>query len=345
MSLFKRLIGRVACWGNGDHGRLGGHPIARAIPTIVDALMHQNFVSIKCGGAHTAAVGVDGSVFTWGLNDHGQLGHYTHQEISMQEPQEVLLPEAAWDVAVGHSHTLFLTESSSVWAVGSNRYGQLGLGRTGTQEWLPRRVQDLVGTKIVSIAAGALHSLAISAEGELFTWGSGMRGCLGHGNSVFGGTQDESAPRLVRKLNGVKVQSAAGGLMNSGCVDANGAAYVWGPYLRQSLRQAATEANEPEVLLGVQNVKQLAMGGRHLVALTHGGRVATFGTSEYGILGLGSSDPPSPFQPTLIPDMFLEQVAAGWQHSAGYPAKHHGTLGGVIPCGIPDDIFAIRYGG
>jgi alpha-tubulin suppressor-like RCC1 family protein len=84
MSLFKRLIGRVACWGNGDHGRLGGHPIARAIPTIVDALMHQNFVSIKCGGAHTAAVGVDGSVFTWGLNDHGQLGHYTHQEISMQ---------------------------------------------------------------------------------------------------------------------------------------------------------------------------------------------------------------------------------------------------------------------
>lgn len=55
-------------------------------------------------------------------------------------------------------------------------------------------------------------------------------------------------------------------------------------------------------------MKQLAMGGRHLVALTHGGRVATFGTSEYGILGLGSSDPPSPFQPTLIPDMFLEQV-------------------------------------
>lgn len=128
-----------------------------------------------------------------------------------------------------------------------------------------------IGTKIVSIAAGALHSLAISAEGELFTWGSGMRGCLGaqiavlcfrmftllsmlvvfalnalvsiscchlpnivmqvrsqkmrftvgHGNSVFGGTQDESAPRLVRKLNGVKVQSAAGGLMNSGAPGAS----------------------------------------------------------------------------------------------------------------------------
>ena len=53
---------------------------------------------------------------------------------------------------------------------------------------------------------------------------------------------------------------------------------------------------------------QLALGGRHLVALTYGGRVATFGSSEYGILGLGSSDPPSPFQPTLIPDVSLEQV-------------------------------------
>lgn len=63
----------------------------------------------------------------------------------LQEPQEVFLPEAAVQVAMGHSHTLFLTESSSVWAVGSNMHGQLGLRRRGGQEWVPRRVQDLVG--------------------------------------------------------------------------------------------------------------------------------------------------------------------------------------------------------
>lgn len=81
----RRLIGKVACWGNGDYGRLG-HDCAKslAVPSLVPALINQEFLSVACGGAHTAAVAVDGSVFTWGLNDHGQLGHYTHQEFSMQ---------------------------------------------------------------------------------------------------------------------------------------------------------------------------------------------------------------------------------------------------------------------
>lgn len=314
----KRVVGKVACWGNSDYGRLGhGSSTGRSIPSILAALLDQDFISVRCGGAHTAAVANDGGVFSWGLNDAGQLGHYTHQEISMQEPQEVLLPEAATDVAVGHSHTLFLTHSSDVWAVGSNRHGQLGLGSRTGQEWLPRRVQDLVGTKIVSIAAGAQHSLAISAEGELFSWGSGLRGCLGHGSSLFRSNQNENTPRLVKRLKGLKVWSAAGGLMNSGCVDANGNVYVWGPHLREPLTQAASEALEPELMPGLRNVTQLALGGRHLLARTHGGRVATFGANDFGLLGLGSDEPPDPFQPSFIADVTMEQVAAGWQHSAG----------------------------
>lgn len=54
---------------------------------------------------------------------------------------------------------------------------------------------------------------------------------------------------------------------------------------------------------------QLALGGRHLVACTHGGRVATFGANDYGLLGLGSDEPPNPFQPSLIPDVTLEQAS------------------------------------
>ncbi len=60
---------------------------------------------------------------------------------------------------------------------------------------------------------------------------------------------------------------------------------------------------------GLQNVTQLALGGRHMVACTHGGRVATFGANDFGLLGLGSHEPPNPFQPSFIPDLRLEQAS------------------------------------
>ena len=110
------------------------------------------------------------------------------------------------------------------------------------------------GTKLMAIAAGAQHSLAVSVEGEVFTWGSGHRGCLGkmrrrrlctclawqcrsyaeltgcclpalciltgHGRSLLRGYVNERSPRLVSKLRGIAVQSAAGGLMASGAAAA-----------------------------------------------------------------------------------------------------------------------------
>jgi alpha-tubulin suppressor-like RCC1 family protein len=72
----KRLSGRVVTFGTGDHGRLGHLTLlGSAIPRIVSCLGHERFVEVQCGGAHTAAVSEDGSMYTWGYNDRGQLGH------------------------------------------------------------------------------------------------------------------------------------------------------------------------------------------------------------------------------------------------------------------------------
>lgn len=63
-----------------------------------------------------------------------------------QVPQEVLVPEPVIQVAAGHHHTLFLTQSGDVWACGRNSRGQLGLGsRAGSHVCTPQPLSALAG--------------------------------------------------------------------------------------------------------------------------------------------------------------------------------------------------------
>ena len=65
---------QIACWGNGDQGRLGlGSAGGSSVPCLVGALTDALYTGVSCGGAHTAAVAQDGSAYLWGLNDRGQL--------------------------------------------------------------------------------------------------------------------------------------------------------------------------------------------------------------------------------------------------------------------------------
>ena len=65
---------QIACWGNGDQGRLGlGSNNSSSVPRLLGALKEAVLIGVSCGGAHTAAVAEDGSAFLWGLNDSGQL--------------------------------------------------------------------------------------------------------------------------------------------------------------------------------------------------------------------------------------------------------------------------------
>lgn len=59
----------------------------------------------------------------------------------------------------------------------------------------PRVIESLRGVEVVDIAAGGAHSACITASGELFTWGKGRYGRLGHGDS-----EDQLKPKLVGEL-------------------------------------------------------------------------------------------------------------------------------------------------
>lgn len=86
-------------------------------------------------------------------------------------------------ITAAENHSLCVTKCGSVYAWGSNRFGQLGLATSGredagTARCLPRRVDDLKNVYCVDVAAGARHSVALTKQGEVYVWGDNTAGQL-----------------------------------------------------------------------------------------------------------------------------------------------------------------------
>ena len=60
-------------------------------------------------------------------------------------------------------------------------------------QWQPKKVEALAGQRVVAVPAGGEHSLALTADGTVFTWGEGGHGCLGHGEDV----SDQLLPKKI----------------------------------------------------------------------------------------------------------------------------------------------------
>ena len=128
-----------------------------------------NFM-IQAGDGFTVALRHDGTVWTWGLNDKGQLGDGTNS--SRNIPLQIGLSNVV-SIASGCSHTLALTSDGNVWAWGANIDGQLGVGSTDSN--MPVPVPGL--TDVVAMDAGLAQTAMISREP-----GFGFPFFIGHDN-------------------------------------------------------------------------------------------------------------------------------------------------------------------
>jgi len=309
----------AATWGNADFGRLGHGAITGVeAPRLVEGLKTTDASQVASGGAHTAVVAQDGTLYTFGLNDHGQLGH-SAEEPFCDEPREVLIPEAVTAVACGHYHTLALAESGRIWAFGNNCEGQLGLGKQpGDAVPHPSLVRALDGAPIVEVCAGAEHSLARNSAGEVFSWGSAANGRLGHGTESFflSWHQTNKTPRLIRALRGTPITALAAGHTCSGLVDDAGNVYTmgYGRFWQLGLGHDRDQPT-PEQVPNLSGVARLAMGGLHAIAVKRGGMVLTWGGNEHGCLGHGQAGRAAR-EPVMLPKLQATSPSCGWQHSA-----------------------------
>ncbi|XP_059167595.1 uncharacterized protein LOC131949741 [Physella acuta] len=165
---------------------------------------------VSCGPKHSAAIR-NGDLYTWGRSNSGRLGHgELSQTVCPPMLVETLhiLKLKVMSVACGNEHTLALTQQG-VYGWGNSKYGQVGVGTRHVYK-RPMLLETLQPETVIALDCGHYHSLALTSDNQVYSWGWGVHGQLGHGNP-----EDCLIPTHVRFLLSLSVVKIAGGYAHS----------------------------------------------------------------------------------------------------------------------------------
>ena len=218
--------GMLLCWGADGSGQCGngnGPP-----STYVSGWEEERWEgttpaftwnAASAGDRFSVAVGADGSLWSWGLNDHGQLG--IGGSGGTQSVLPVKVGSQAWTTAsAGTTHALGVAADGTVWAWGDNSTGELGTAPSNlASSDLPVLVD--AGTGWTSVAAGDGYSLALRSDGTLWAWGSNTAGQLGDGT-----TTEHDTPEQVGA--GTTWSSVSAGALHAVARRSDGTIWAWG---------------------------------------------------------------------------------------------------------------------
>nr|CAD1824663.1 unnamed protein product [Ananas comosus var. bracteatus] len=256
---------------------------------------------VACGVRHASLVTKHGEVFSWGEESGGRLGHGVGSDVIHPRLVESLSISNVEFVACGEFHTCAITIAGELytWGDGTHNVGLLGHG-TDTSHWIPKRVSGpLEGLRVAYVSCGTWHTALITSAGQLFTFGDGTFGVLGHGDR-----ESVSYPREVESLIGLKTIAVACGVWHTAAVVevivshsttsvSSGKLFTWGDGDKYRLGHGDKEQRlEPTCVPALieYNFHKVACGHSLTVGLTTSGHVFTMGSSVYGQLGNPQSD-------------------------------------------------------
>ncbi|XP_058461003.1 probable E3 ubiquitin-protein ligase HERC4 isoform X2 [Malaya genurostris] len=332
----------VYCWGNTAHGELGLGGIEEEQVMLPREMNWSHADGVKqtaCGGSHTLLLTKDGKLFACGNNDLGQLGHLTN-DVPNKRPQFVSSLEnyIITHISCGTAHSLAITNWGQLFTWGSNALGQLGHDLENSSYATPRMVKAIATKSVIQVAAGQMHSLALTNNGELYAWGAN-----GHGQLGLGTTNEKIlVPTLVKSLAGIPIAFIACGGYHSFAVSKSGAIFGWGKntFGQLGLNDLNSRCYPTQLkTLRSLGVKYISCGDDFSVFLTQEGGVFTCGAGTFGQLGHGT------YSNEILPRMVFElmgskitQIACGRRHTLAFVpsrGKIYGFgLGGVGQLGV-----------
>jgi alpha-tubulin suppressor-like RCC1 family protein len=331
--------GTLWTWGYGTSGRLGNAVTTGNISTPVTTFAGgTNWRQVSGGGEHTTAIKTDGTLWTWGGGNSGQLGNTGITNRST--PVTTFAGGTNWkQVNAGGFHTAAIKTDGTLWT-----WGDGGLGALGNFQVTFRSTPITTfagGSNWKQVSSGSARTMALRDDGvnkELFTWGNGLYGSLGNADitdrstpvtTFVGGTNwadIDTDPENLYTLSISRERSAA--------IKTDGTLWVWGNgsyYLGigDNIEYTFTPVT---TFTGGINWKQISVGYNHTAAIKTDGTLWTWGRSQdVGIVIFNISTPATTFAggnnwadtPTVEPED-LYTLSAGNLHTSAI--KTDGTL-------------------
>ncbi|KAK7896525.1 hypothetical protein WMY93_021850 [Mugilogobius chulae] len=294
----------VYVWGSNSSHQLAEGTLEKILlPKLTQGFSDAQM--IEAGQYCTFSVSEDGSVKACGKGSYGRLGLGDSNNQSI--PKKLVLEPHRNMKKVSSSkgsdgHTLAITVEGEVFSWGDGEYGKLGHGNSATQKY-PKIIQGpLVGKVVICVSAGYRHSAAVTCDGELYTWGEGDFGRLGHSDS-----QSRNVPTLVKDISSVG-QVACGSSHTIAVAQDGRTVWSFGGGDNGKLGHGDTNrVYRPKVIEALQGfiIRKVCAGSQSSLALTSAGQVFAWGCGS--CLGCGSSETTS-LRPRFIEDLSITKI-------------------------------------
>lgn len=264
--------GSLWAWGNNQWGQVGDGTFGNIRQTPVAISAEKDWIAISAGESFSIALKSDGTLWAWGDNFYGQLGHST----PAYAPKKVGIATNWKHISAGGNHVVALKTDNTLWAWGLNSSGQLGDG-TQTNHSAPVNIGTT--TSWQTVEAGYEHTLAIKSDGTLWTWGNNLSGELGIGTLLESSIPTQVGTSLWKSIKAGKDNSLA--LQNDGSL------WAWGYIIGGVVMGEDTYRTTPTLLISTP-IESIALGDDHAIAFASNGEVLTWGDGTWGKLGTDS---------------------------------------------------------
>ena len=247
---------------------------------------------------------VTSTVYSWGDNMYGAVGTGALggdiNQATLLARSIVLDGKNIVSLTAGIGYTLAMTSERRAYGWGDASAGAVGLGDAFFDHYPVAKAVDmsgiLAGKQLAFMTTGKLHSLALTTENQLITWGYDEWGCLGRGSS----TSVSYSPVAVVVTGALTNKTVVGGSCGANftvALTSNGKLASWGYHgTYGSLGDGGPMVEQRhslvpvEVLgLGTATIRSVMCGGQHTLALDTDGNVHAFGDNQHGQLGDGST--------------------------------------------------------
>ncbi len=238
-SLVLTSEGRIFAWGSNETGQLGNgltdnSNVPLNITSYFGLAEGETIVKITAGDFHNFAITSTNRVFAWGYNSFGQIGDDTL--VDKSTPVEITsnfalgVNETVISVSAGSYHSSALTSEGRIFTWGKNSSGQLG-DTTLDYKTLPNEITSAFSLAqdetIIDLSMGGYHSIAVTSNDRIFTWGFNYYGQLGDDTTTYKSSPtDISSNDIIGDDGGIKQLSL--GLEHSAFVTTQGRLFLFG---------------------------------------------------------------------------------------------------------------------